>query len=66
MMSQRDVDAWDDFVEILKYGDRIAQHPRDTHDRIWWNDDKGGCWLHPGEFLVEYKGTRYIVSMRNV
>jgi hypothetical protein len=65
MMSQRDVDEWDKFEDLVKYADRLGQHPRDTNARYWWSDAKGGCWLHPGEFIVETSsGKRYILGMR--
>jgi hypothetical protein len=64
MMTQSDMDEWDKLEELVRYGTRLGQHPRDTNLRYWWGDEHGGCWLYPGEFIVETDGKRYILGMR--
>jgi hypothetical protein len=46
MMTQSDMDEWDKLEELVRYGTRLGQHPRDTNLRYWWGDEHGGCWLY--------------------
>jgi hypothetical protein len=67
MMTQKDADEWDKLTDLVKYATRLGQHPGDTHARYWWCDAHSGCWLYPGEFIVERaSGKRYILGMREV
>ena len=67
MRTQNEIDARDKLEEVVRYGTVLAQHTtQGIYERQWIGLEGFGCWLHPGEFLVEHSGNRYIVGMKEV
>lgn len=65
MMTQKDYDEHNLLMNVVKYGTIIGKHPMDgDHRRHWHSDENGGCWLYPGEFVLDHEGKQYIVGMR--
>lgn len=54
---------WNALVDAVECGDVLAVSEVTT-GREWFNDPRGGSWLHPGELLIDVGEKRYIITVR--